>query len=193
MLIANFTTNFFYHIPVLQKMQIYLKVFRVIGSSDYSILILRYVYSNVALIAILRLCQAFINLLLIVNLKAHNDQFSDNQPFLFLLSHRSLHAQYLPESLHCWFTRMSFIFIEATPESEPDKYLLVYFPTNDSDGVADCEVWCFLRNQTSDFWFKNSKSNQRSLSFSDFYRHTLRYYSRTEKFQKNPRKFKITT
>ena len=62
----------------MQKTQIYLKVFRVIGSSDYSILILRYVYSNVALIAILRLCQAFINLLLIVNLKAHNDQFSDN-------------------------------------------------------------------------------------------------------------------
>ena len=58
-------------------MQIYLKVSRVIGSSDYSILILRYVYFNVA-IAILRLCQAFTSLLLIVNLKAHNDQFSDN-------------------------------------------------------------------------------------------------------------------
>ena len=39
-------------------MQIYLKVSRVIGSSDYSIFILRYVYFNVA-IAILRLSQAF--------------------------------------------------------------------------------------------------------------------------------------
>ena len=48
----------FYHIPVLQKMQIYLKVSRVIGSSDYSIFILRYVHFNVA-IAILRLSQAF--------------------------------------------------------------------------------------------------------------------------------------
>lgn len=68
----------FYHIPVLQKMQIYLKVSRVIGSSDYSIFILRYVYFNVA-IAILRLSQAFTNLLLIAqNLKAHNDQFSGN-------------------------------------------------------------------------------------------------------------------
>ena len=57
--------------------QIYLKVSRVIGSSDNSILILRYVYFNVT-IALLSLCQAFTNLLLIVNLKAHNDQFSDN-------------------------------------------------------------------------------------------------------------------
>ena len=56
---------------------IYLKVSRVIGSSDNSILILRYVYFNVA-IALLSLCQAFTNLLLIVNLKAHNDQFSGN-------------------------------------------------------------------------------------------------------------------
>ena len=48
----------FYHIPVLQKMQIYLKVSRVIGSSDYSIFILRYVHFNVA-IAILRLSQVF--------------------------------------------------------------------------------------------------------------------------------------
>ena len=39
-------------------MQIYLRVSRVIGSSDYSIFILRYVYFNVA-IAILRLSQAF--------------------------------------------------------------------------------------------------------------------------------------
>ena len=76
---VNFTTNFLsYQIPVLQKMQIYLKVSRVIGSSDYSIFILRYVYFNVA-IAILRLSQAFTNLLLIAqNLKAHNDQFSGN-------------------------------------------------------------------------------------------------------------------
>ena len=81
-------------------MQVYLKVSRVIGSSDNSILILRYVYFNVA-ITILWLCQAFSNLLLIVNLKAYNDQFSDNLPFLFLLSHRSLHAQNLLESLHC--------------------------------------------------------------------------------------------
>ena len=67
----------FYHIPVLQKMQIYLKLSRVIGSSDNSILILRYVYFNVA-IALLSLCQAFTNLLFIVNLKAHYDQFSGN-------------------------------------------------------------------------------------------------------------------
>ena len=58
-------------------MQIYLKLSRVIGSSGNSISILRYVYFNVAF-AILRLCQAFTNLLLIVNLKAHNDQFSGN-------------------------------------------------------------------------------------------------------------------
>ena len=59
-------------------MQIYLKLSRVIGSSDNSILILRYVYFNVA-IALLSLCQAFTNLLLIAqNLEAHNDQFSGN-------------------------------------------------------------------------------------------------------------------
>jgi len=29
--------------------------------------------------------------------------------------------------------------------------------------------------------------SKRSLSFSDFDRHTLGYYSRTQKFQKNPR------
>lgn len=64
------------------------------------------------------------NILLIAqNLKAHNDQFSGNWPFIFLLSHRSLHAQNLPESLHCWFTRMSSIFTESTPGSATDKYL----------------------------------------------------------------------
>ena len=56
----------------------WVKVSRVIDSSDNSILILRYVYFFNVAIALLSLCQAFTILLLIVNLKAHNDQFSDN-------------------------------------------------------------------------------------------------------------------
>ena len=121
---VNFTTNFLsYQIPVLQKMQIYLKVSRVIGSSDYSIFILRYVYFNVA-IAILRLSQAFTEYIINCS-ELEGSQWSvfRQLTFLFLLSHRSLHAQNLPESLHCWFTRMSSIFIESTNGSATDKYL----------------------------------------------------------------------
>lgn len=121
---VNFTTNFLsYQIPVLQKMQLYLKVSRVIGSSNYSIFILRYVYFNVA-IAILRLSQAFTEYIINCS-ELEGSQWSVFRQLTisFLLSYRSLQAQNHPESLHYWFTRMSSIFIESTPGSATDKYL----------------------------------------------------------------------